>query len=53
MTRLVDYQCQITDDAIALYRDEVNENPMFEQVSELREANKKLEEKYQQEIADN
>jgi hypothetical protein len=37
----------ITDEAIALYREEVNANPMLEQMTELREANKRIEERYQ------
>jgi hypothetical protein len=49
--RLSHVHCQITDDAIGLYRAEVNENPMYEQVTELRQANKRLEEKYEQEVA--
>lgn len=44
--RLNDFHCQLTDEAIAMYRAEVNENPMYEQVKELRQANKRLEEKY-------
>lgn len=47
------FHCQITDDAIALYRAEANENPMYDQVTELRQANKRLEEKYEQEVAAN